>query len=142
MYNNIFGQLILNIDFDFEKSLKLRSVIIIISYEQFLSKYYRKSRTTTTPTAIPTTTTTTTATTKSSNLLSIVYIHLLRLRIYPSHFCGREDIDKGDKILLPASALNQLYHMISGRNKSPMIFCLQNSLIGKLTYCGVLEFVA
>lgn len=64
------------------------------------------------------------------------------LRIYPSFFCEREDIDKGDKILLPASALNQLYHMISGRNKSPMIFCIKNPINGKLTYCGVLEFVA
>lgn len=43
---------------------------------------------------------------------------------------------------MPASALNQLYHLISGRNKSPMIFCLKNPTMEKLTYCGVLEFVA
>lgn len=64
------------------------------------------------------------------------------MRIYPSYFCNREDIDKGDKILLPSSALNELYQLISSRNKNPMIFCLKNSHGGKLTYCGVLEFVA
>lgn len=66
-----------------------------------------------------------------------------RLRVYPSNFCSREDIDKGDKILLPASALNELYQLMSSRsNRSPLIFCLKNSVEGKLTYCGVLEFVA
>lgn len=80
---------------------------------------------------------------KGARLISNSTINIIfRLRIYPSFFCEREDIDKGDKILLPASALNQLYHMISGRNKSPMIFCIKNPINGKLTYCGVLEFVA
>lgn len=64
------------------------------------------------------------------------------MRVYPSYFVGREDIDKGDKILLPSTALNELYHLISGRNKAPMVFCLQNPLGGRTTYCGVLEFVA
>lgn len=62
------------------------------------------------------------------------------MRVYPASFAFREDIEKGDKILLPSSALNELYHLISSKNKDPMIFCLKNG--SKMTYCGVLEFVA
>jgi ubiquitin fusion degradation protein 1 len=60
--------------------------------------------------------------------------------VYPASFADRQDINKGDKILLPASALNELYFMMSSRNKDPMIFCIKNG--SKMTYCGVLEFVA
>ena len=62
------------------------------------------------------------------------------MRAYPASFAFREDIEKGDKILLPSSALNELYPLISSKNKDPMIFCLKNG--SKMTYCGVLEFVA
>ena len=57
--------------------------------------------------------------------------------------CFREDIDKGDKILLPALCCSTNCITSSREGiKSPMIFCLQNPTLGKLTYCGVLEFVA
>ena len=60
--------------------------------------------------------------------------------MYPSSFAFRDDIEKGDKILLPSSALNELYPLLNSRNKDPLIFCLKNG--GRMTYCGVLEFVA
>ena len=63
-----------------------------------------------------------------------------RLRVYPASFAFREDIEKGDKILLPSSSLNELYPLLSSKNKDPLVFCLKNS--SKMTYCGVLEFVA
>lgn len=71
-------------------------------------------------------------------------MHYLRLRVYPASFAFREDIENGDKILLPASALNELAHLMSRSNKDPMVFCLTNInlMSPKRTYCGVLEFVA
>ena len=80
------------------------------------------------------------ATCPTSHLLQRVALLLLRLRVYPASFAFREDIEKGDKIILPSSALNELYHYMSSRNKDPFVFCLKNG--SKLTYCGVLEFVA
>jgi hypothetical protein len=58
------------------------------------------------------------------------------LRVYPASFAFREDIEKGDKILLPASALNELYPLLHSKNKDPLVFCLKNG--SKMTYCGVL----
>lgn len=62
--------------------------------------------------------------------------------MYPAAYASREDIEKGDKILLPSSALQELYPMMTSKNKDPLIFCLKNNNNNKLTYCGVLEFVA
>ena len=56
--------------------------------------------------------------------------------MYPASFAFREDIEKGDKILLPSSALNDLYQLMSSKNKDPMVFCLKNG--NRMTYCGVL----
>lgn len=66
------------------------------------------------------------------------------MRVYPASFAFREDIEMGDKILLPASALNELAQFMGRSNKDPMIFCLTNMnlMSPKRTYCGVLEFVA
>ena len=71
-------------------------------------------------------------------------INIFRLRVYPASFAFREDIENGDKILLPASALNELAHFMGRGNKDPMIFCLTNLnlMTPKRTYVGVLEFVA
>ncbi|OII71986.1 ubiquitin fusion degradation protein 1 [Cryptosporidium andersoni] len=58
---------------------------------------------------------------------------------YPVSFAGRDELEAGNKILLPPSALNQL----ARRNISwPMLFKVQNSLKHKVTHSGVLEFVA
>lgn len=60
-----------------------------------------------------------------------------RLRVYPASFAFREDIEIGDKILLPQSALNELYPLMS---KGPLIFCLANLNLmnAKRTFVGVL----
>lgn len=58
---------------------------------------------------------------------------------YSSIFAGRSNIDDGDKILLPPSALEQLARM---NVDYPMLFELTNEIINKKTHCGVLEFSA
>lgn len=51
----------------------------------------------------------------------------------------REDVERGGKIIMPPSALDQLtrLHIVY-----PMLFKLSNSRSGRNTHCGVLEFVA
>jgi len=48
-------------------------------------------------------------------------------------------MENGNKILLPASALQQVLHI---RQKGPMIFRLTNTVNNKVFYVGVLEFIA
>ncbi len=72
---------------------------------------------------------------KSTSSNSRLFIYC-RLRVYPASYAFREDIEKGDKILLPASALNELYPLMNSKNRDPMIFCIKNG--GRITYCGVL----
>ncbi|KAJ7386957.1 Ubiquitin recognition factor in ER-associated degradation protein 1 [Desmophyllum pertusum] len=51
----------------------------------------------------------------------------------------REDVERGGKIIMPPSALDQLtrLHIVY-----PMLFKLSNARSGRNTHCGVLEFVA
>eukprot|EP00118_Oscarella_pearsei_P003563 m.14833 g.14833 ORF g.14833 m.14833 type:complete len:308 (+) comp26000_c0_seq2:245-1168(+) len=51
----------------------------------------------------------------------------------------RSDVEKGGKIIMPPSALDQLtrLHIVY-----PMLFRLTNSTMNRVTHCGVLEFVA
>lgn len=49
------------------------------------------------------------------------------------------DVDEGDKIFLPPSALDKLARM---NVEYPMLFEVTNNFIGKKTHCGVLEFSA
>ena len=58
---------------------------------------------------------------------------------FPSSFMGREEIDKGNKIILPSSALDQLARL---NISYPMLFKLTNAANDISTHCGVLEFVA
>jgi ubiquitin fusion degradation protein 1 len=51
----------------------------------------------------------------------------------------RVELESGDKILLPASALRELASM---NVQYPMLFELRNPAKGKSTHCGVLEFSA
>ncbi|KAF6199807.1 hypothetical protein GE061_006105 [Apolygus lucorum] len=55
----------------------------------------------------------------------------------PGH--EREDVEKGGKIIMPSSALQQL---TNANISYPMTFKLTNSKMGRSTHCGVLEFVA
>jgi ubiquitin fusion degradation protein 1 len=50
-----------------------------------------------------------------------------------------KDVDEGDKIFLPPSALDRLARM---NVEYPMLFEITNTMIGKKTNCGVLEFSA
>ncbi len=52
---------------------------------------------------------------------------------------GRDDINKGNKIILPGSALHELAHL---HVTYPMTFRAVNTQLKKKTFCGVLEFVA
>jgi ubiquitin fusion degradation protein 1 len=59
---------------------------------------------------------------------------------FPSSFSDRSDIDRGDKIILPQSALNILSRL---HIQYPMLFKLTNEAVGGIeVHCGVLEFVA
>ena len=50
-----------------------------------------------------------------------------------------KDVDEGDKIFLPPSALDRLARM---HVEYPMLFQVTNNQIEKKTHCGVLEFSA
>lgn len=58
---------------------------------------------------------------------------------YPVSFIGKDDMENGNKILLPQSALNAL----ARRHISwPMLFEVCNPNIDKKTHSGVLEFIS
>jgi ubiquitin fusion degradation protein 1 len=61
-----------------------------------------------------------------------------QFRAYPVSFIDRADMEKGDKIVLPPSALDSLARL---NITYPMLFQLE-SRDGLRTHCGVLEFVA
>lgn len=58
---------------------------------------------------------------------------------YPVSFNDKEHMEKGDKILLPSSALDTLARL---HVEYPMLFSLSNPAKGMTTHCGVLEFSA
>ncbi|XP_060516558.1 ubiquitin fusion degradation protein 1 homolog [Cylas formicarius] len=51
----------------------------------------------------------------------------------------RQDVERGGKIIMPPSALEQLTRL---NINYPMLFKLVNKSTNKVTHCGVLEFVA
>lgn len=58
---------------------------------------------------------------------------------FSTAMAGRSNMDEGDKILLPPSALEMLAQM---NVEYPMLFELRNDAIEKKTHCGVMEFSA
>ncbi|KAL9642832.1 hypothetical protein ABK040_009907 [Willaertia magna] len=60
-------------------------------------------------------------------------------RTYTGAFCSKPQIDEGGKIILPASALDELVRL---NIVYPMLFKITNPKKGKYVHCGVLEFVA
>ncbi|KAM5583565.1 ubiquitin recognition factor in ER-associated degradation protein 1 [Rosa sericea] len=60
-------------------------------------------------------------------------------RCYPVSFIDKQHLEKGDKIIMPPSALDRLASM---HVDYPMLFELNNTTAGRVTHCGVLEFVA
>lgn len=61
------------------------------------------------------------------------------LRAYPASFMARNDLEKGNKVLLPSTVLGEISQ---GAMPHPMIFRINSMRTKKTTYVGVLEFVA
>ncbi|WCJ40889.1 ubiquitin fusion degradation 1 [Euphorbia peplus] len=60
-------------------------------------------------------------------------------RCYPASFIEKPQIESGDKIIMPPSALNRLASL---HIDYPMLFELRNDAAGRVSHCGVLEFIA
>uniref|UniRef100_A0A0G4G750 Uncharacterized protein n=1 Tax=Chromera velia CCMP2878 TaxID=1169474 RepID=A0A0G4G750_9ALVE len=63
----------------------------------------------------------------------------VRLSCYPVSFLGKDELEKGNKIILPNSALDQLARL---NITWPMMFEIQNQQHGRTTHSGVMEFIA
>ncbi|XWS74117.1 hypothetical protein CRYUN_Cryun02cG0188000 [Craigia yunnanensis] len=60
-------------------------------------------------------------------------------RCYPVSFIEKAHLEKGDKVIMPPSALDRLASL---HVEYPMLFELTNALAERVSHCGVLEFVA
>ncbi|GMN24123.1 hypothetical protein TIFTF001_000436 [Ficus carica] len=58
---------------------------------------------------------------------------------YPVSMIDKPHLEKGDKIIMPSSALDRLATL---RIDYPMLFELNNPTAGRVSHCGVMEFVA
>ncbi|XP_055815630.1 uncharacterized protein LOC129885395 [Solanum dulcamara] len=60
-------------------------------------------------------------------------------RCYPASFIDKPQLENGDKIIMPPSALDRLASL---HIDYPMMFELQNTSTERVSHCGVLEFIA
>ncbi|XP_057493519.1 uncharacterized protein LOC130779025 isoform X1 [Actinidia eriantha] len=60
-------------------------------------------------------------------------------RCYPASFIDKPQIENGDKIIMPPSALDRLASL---HIDYPMLFELHNAATERVSHCGVLEFIA
>ncbi|KAL3614009.1 hypothetical protein CASFOL_042083 [Castilleja foliolosa] len=60
-------------------------------------------------------------------------------RCYPASFIDKPHIENGDKVIMPPSALDRLASL---HIDYPMLFELENTVAGRVSHCGVLEFIA
>ncbi|MCO5572064.1 hypothetical protein L7F22_025815 [Adiantum nelumboides] len=60
-------------------------------------------------------------------------------RCYPTSFIEKPQLENGDKVIMPPSALDRLASL---RIDYPMLFELHNPATSRTSHCGVLEFVA
>ncbi|KAK9280702.1 hypothetical protein L1049_014400 [Liquidambar formosana] len=60
-------------------------------------------------------------------------------RCYPVSFIEKPHLEKGDKVIMPPSALDRLAFL---QIDYPMLFELNNPSSGRVSHCGVLEFIA
>ncbi|KAI9081239.1 hypothetical protein K1719_036811 [Acacia pycnantha] len=60
-------------------------------------------------------------------------------RCYPASFIEKPQIESGDKIIMPPSALDRLASL---HIDYPMLFELRNDAAERVSHCGVLEFIA
>jgi len=58
---------------------------------------------------------------------------------FPVSFIGKEELEKGNKIILPQSALDHLARL---QISYPMLFEITNPSTSRRTHCGVQEFIA
>lgn len=58
---------------------------------------------------------------------------------FPVSFIGKEELEKGNKIILPQSALDHLARL---NISYPMLFEITNPSTSRRTHCGVQEFIA
>lgn len=60
-------------------------------------------------------------------------------RCYPVSFIDKPQLESGDKIIMPPSALDRLASL---HIDYPMLFELRNAATDRVSHCGVLEFIA
>ncbi|XP_073311519.1 uncharacterized protein [Primulina huaijiensis] len=60
-------------------------------------------------------------------------------RCYPASFIDKAQIENGDKVIMPPSALDRLASL---QIDYPMLFELGNAATERVSHCGVLEFIA
>ncbi|XP_043711858.1 ubiquitin fusion degradation protein 1 homolog isoform X1 [Telopea speciosissima] len=60
-------------------------------------------------------------------------------RCYPASFIDKPQLEGGDKIIMPPSALDRLASL---HIDYPMLFELRNAAAERVSHCGVLEFIA
>uniref|UniRef100_A0A7N0T1P6 Ubiquitin fusion degradaton protein n=1 Tax=Kalanchoe fedtschenkoi TaxID=63787 RepID=A0A7N0T1P6_KALFE len=60
-------------------------------------------------------------------------------RCYPASFIEKPQLESGDKIIMPPSALDRLASL---HIDYPMLFELRNIAAERVSHCGVLEFIA
>ncbi|XP_076958820.1 uncharacterized protein LOC143634687 [Bidens hawaiensis] len=60
-------------------------------------------------------------------------------RCYPASFIDKPQLENGDKIIMPPSALDRLASL---QIDYPMLFELRNAATERVSHCGVLEFIA
>ncbi|KAL4188777.1 hypothetical protein AMTRI_Chr08g203760 [Amborella trichopoda] len=60
-------------------------------------------------------------------------------RCYPASFIDKPQLESGDKIIMPPSALDRLASL---HIDYPMLFELRNPATERVSHCGVLEFIA
>ncbi|XP_050366019.1 uncharacterized protein LOC126784592 isoform X1 [Argentina anserina] len=60
-------------------------------------------------------------------------------RCYPASFIEKPQLESGDKIIMPPSALDRLASL---HIDYPMLFELRNDAAERVSHCGVLEFIA
>jgi len=66
-------------------------------------------------------------------------IFIRGFKVYSPAFIGKPEVNKGNKIILPTSALTELARL---KIQYPMMFMISNPQMAKKSYCGVLEFSA
>lgn len=64
------------------------------------------------------------------------------LRVYPSYFFERPDLESGNKVLLPPKILEQITDDHHGNLPYPLCFSISTLRTKKTVYTGVLEFMA